>query len=271
MLEPTGMPLRLGQPLEHPLDGGHELDRPLELRDMRCIGHRLDHGVGPQGTEGLERRDRNHPVALSPDQAKRHLETTKERPQVRAQDRGQRCTDALGPARGLEHGTGIARRQPRGLGNRSPQEGAPNRGAARRPSPHDPSHRHNPIADRPNRRSAESGERPRPRREPGRRGQHERQAACVVAPGPHETFGLAVLEAAASGARVVACSSTPAATLAGPLVHTFTPKDPSDLARAVERALVSQPDPALGSALAAGLSWQRVFEAELRELKRLCR
>lgn len=98
-----------------------------------------------------------------------------------------------------------------------------------------------------------------------------RQAACVVAPGPHETFGLAVLEAAASGARVVACSSTPAATLAGSLVHRFTPKDPSDLARAVERALVSQPDPALGLALAAGLSWQRVFEAELGELKRLCR
>ena len=98
-----------------------------------------------------------------------------------------------------------------------------------------------------------------------------RQAACVVAPGPHETFGLAVLEAAASGAHVVACSSTPAATLAAPLVHTFTPKDPSDLARAVEHALATPPDPAAAFALAAGLSWERVFEAELRELKRLCR
>ncbi|HEX4670711.1 MAG TPA: glycosyltransferase, partial [Solirubrobacteraceae bacterium] len=48
-----------------------------------------------------------------------------------------------------------------------------------------------------------------------------RKAACVVAPGPHETFGLAVLEAAASGARVVTCSSTPAAHVAVPLVDTF--------------------------------------------------
>ncbi|HTX09943.1 MAG TPA: glycosyltransferase [Solirubrobacteraceae bacterium] len=98
-----------------------------------------------------------------------------------------------------------------------------------------------------------------------------RQAACVVAPGPHETFGLAVLEAAASGARVVACSSTPAATLAGPLVHTFTSKDPGDLARAVDQALAAPPDLAAASALAAGLRWERVFEAELRELERLCR
>jgi alpha-1,6-mannosyltransferase len=98
-----------------------------------------------------------------------------------------------------------------------------------------------------------------------------REAACVVAPGPHETFGLAVLEAAASGARVVACSSTPAAALAAPLVHTFTPKDPVDLARAVDLALATRPDPAKASELAASLSWERVFEAELRELERLCR
>ena len=98
-----------------------------------------------------------------------------------------------------------------------------------------------------------------------------REAACVVAPGPHETFGLAVLEAAASGARVVACSSTPAAALAAPLVHTFTPKDPLDLARAVELALAIPPDPAAASALAADLRWERVFEAELRELELLCR
>ena len=50
-----------------------------------------------------------------------------------------------------------------------------------------------------------------------------REAACVVAPGPHETFGLAVLEAAASGARVVACASTPAAAVAGSLVRTYRP------------------------------------------------
>ena len=70
---------------------------------------------------------------------------------------------------------------------------------------------------------------------------------------------------------MVACSSTPAAALAAPLVHTFTPKDPLDLARAVDLALATPPDPAAASALAADLRWERVFEAELRELKLLCR
>ncbi len=98
-----------------------------------------------------------------------------------------------------------------------------------------------------------------------------REAACVVAPGPHETFGLAVLEAAASGARVVACSSTPAAALAAPLVGTFTPKDPVDLARAVERALATPVDPVAAGALGTSMSWERVFEAELVDLQRLCR
>lgn len=98
-----------------------------------------------------------------------------------------------------------------------------------------------------------------------------REAACVVAPGPHETFGLAVLEAAASGARVVACSSTPAATVAGPLVRTFRPKDPNDLAQAIEHALATPRDPAAASALGASMGWERVFEAELQDLTRLCR
>jgi alpha-1,6-mannosyltransferase len=97
-----------------------------------------------------------------------------------------------------------------------------------------------------------------------------REAACVIAPGPHETFGLAVLEAAASGARVVACSSTPAASLAGPLVRTFTAKDPIDLARAVDATLASHPDPAAAAALADSMSWKRVFEAEFLEYRRLC-
>jgi alpha-1,6-mannosyltransferase len=98
-----------------------------------------------------------------------------------------------------------------------------------------------------------------------------REAACVVAPGPHETFGLAVLEAASSGAPVVACSSTPAAALAAPLVTTFVPKDPADLARAVNSALRSPGDPGAAAALGASMSWHRVFEAELLDYRRLCR
>ncbi len=97
-----------------------------------------------------------------------------------------------------------------------------------------------------------------------------REAACVVAPGPHETFGLAVLEAAASGARVVACDCTPAATVAGPLVHTFTPKDPYDLARALDRALVTSVDPAAAAELGESMRWERVFDAELQSYRRLC-
>jgi len=97
-----------------------------------------------------------------------------------------------------------------------------------------------------------------------------REAACVVAPGPHETFGLAVLEAAASGARVAACSSTPATAVAGPLVRTFRPKDCADLTRAVEEALALPRDPAAALALGESMGWERVFEAELRDLQRLC-
>jgi alpha-1,6-mannosyltransferase len=98
-----------------------------------------------------------------------------------------------------------------------------------------------------------------------------REAACVVATGPHETFGLAVLEAAASGARVVACSSTPAAILAGPLVTTFAAKDPRDLIRAVDSALARPVDGAAAKSLASAMTWERVFEAELRDLEPLCR
>lgn len=98
-----------------------------------------------------------------------------------------------------------------------------------------------------------------------------RSAACVVAPGPHETFGLAVLEAAASGARVVACSCTPAARVAGSIVHTFRAKDPRDLVRAVERALRAPVDAVAAATLAHSMSWEQVFRSELRELARLCR
>ncbi len=96
-----------------------------------------------------------------------------------------------------------------------------------------------------------------------------REAACVIDPGPYETFGLAVLEAATSGAAVVACSSTPSAHVAAPLVETFTAKDPVDLARAIERALARPGDAPASLTLAEQLTWPRVFEAELADLRRL--
>ena len=50
-------------------------------------------------------------------------------------------------------------------------------------------------------------------------------ARCVVMPGEHETFGLVGLEAAASGARVVCCTTAPSGRALGDLADTFAPGD----------------------------------------------
>jgi alpha-1,6-mannosyltransferase len=93
-----------------------------------------------------------------------------------------------------------------------------------------------------------------------------RRAACVVDPGPHETFGLVVFEAAASGAKVVACDSTPSTAVADGLIETFTAADVGGLARAIDRALVRPDEPDTAAALAERSCWKRVFEAELAAL-----
>jgi alpha-1,6-mannosyltransferase len=98
-----------------------------------------------------------------------------------------------------------------------------------------------------------------------------REASCVVQPGPHETFGLVTLEAAASGTRVVCCNTTPAATVVGPLAETFVPEDATDLLRAIDRARSYAPDLAAAARLADSLTWEAVFEAELADLSRLVR
>jgi hypothetical protein len=54
-------------------------------------------------------------------------------------------------------------------------------------------------------------------------------------------------------------------------ITASTSKDPVDLARAIERALATPLDPAAAAALGTSMSWERVFEAELVDLKRLCR
>ena len=94
-------------------------------------------------------------------------------------------------------------------------------------------------------------------------------ASCVVMPGEHETFGLVALEAAASGARVVACATAPAARELGHLVHLFEPGDGDGLLCAIEEARATPLDPLAATELGRRLTWERAFEAELAELRRL--
>jgi alpha-1,6-mannosyltransferase len=96
------------------------------------------------------------------------------------------------------------------------------------------------------------------------------EASCVAMPGAHETFGLVALEAAASGANVVACEAAPSAALVGDLAETFAPGDASGLLDAIERARRRDPDLRAAAELASAHSWERAFEDELRDLGRLC-
>ncbi|HUE27317.1 MAG TPA: glycosyltransferase [Solirubrobacteraceae bacterium] len=94
-------------------------------------------------------------------------------------------------------------------------------------------------------------------------------ARCVVLPGPHETFGLVALEAAACGVPVVTSRSTPSASLIAGFVETFRAGDATDLLRAIERARSREPDPGAARALVARHGWDAAIEAELADLKRL--
>jgi alpha-1,6-mannosyltransferase len=96
------------------------------------------------------------------------------------------------------------------------------------------------------------------------------EAGCVVVPGSHETFGLVTLEAAASGATVVASDAVPSARLATGLVHTFPADDAATLAATIGRVSGSPSDLAAARALGRRSSWERAIGRELRDLKALC-
>lgn len=97
-----------------------------------------------------------------------------------------------------------------------------------------------------------------------------RESSCVVQPGPHETFGLVALEAAASGAQVVTCAGTPAGRRAGPLLaESFTPEEPEGLAAAIARARAKPGDVTASRELAESLTWESVFAAEINDLRAL--
>jgi alpha-1,6-mannosyltransferase len=95
------------------------------------------------------------------------------------------------------------------------------------------------------------------------------RARCVVLPGPHETFGLVALEAAACGTPVVTASSTPSAALVGKLAETFRAGDAIDLMRAIKRARRHADDPIAAAAIAERHGWDAALSAELADLERL--
>jgi alpha-1,6-mannosyltransferase len=105
--------------------------------------------------------------------------------------------------------------------------------------------------------------------EPARLARLYAEASCVVMAGEHETFGLVALEAAASGAAVVACETAPSAGLLGGRADLFAPGDTGGLVQAIRRARRRVPDPAAAERLAERFSWRRAFEAELADLERL--
>lgn len=94
-------------------------------------------------------------------------------------------------------------------------------------------------------------------------------AGCVVMPGAFETFGLVGLEAAASGARVVASATAPAVRTVGALAHTFAPGDCAGMLRAIEAALAAPQDLSVAAELAGRSTWQAAIGAELGDLRRL--
>jgi alpha-1,6-mannosyltransferase len=98
------------------------------------------------------------------------------------------------------------------------------------------------------------------------------RARCVVLPGPHETFGLAALEAAACGTPVVTATTTPSASLLpDTFKETFTAGDARDLADAIARVRSHDhaPDLAEAAVLAHRHSWNEALTAELADLQRL--
>ena len=96
-------------------------------------------------------------------------------------------------------------------------------------------------------------------------------ASCVVMPGPHETFGLVALEAAASGARVVAASAAPSAEAIGELCTTFAAGAPRSLLSAIEAARAAPRDDDEAARVAAEFRWDTLFDRELGSLEALVR
>jgi alpha-1,6-mannosyltransferase len=91
-------------------------------------------------------------------------------------------------------------------------------------------------------------------------------ASCVVMPGPNETFGLVGLEAAACGARVVACDAAPSLRAIGDGAHAFPAGDARALGRAIAAARRSPVDRGAAGRLAREHAWPVLLDRELQDL-----
>jgi glycosyltransferase involved in cell wall biosynthesis len=94
-------------------------------------------------------------------------------------------------------------------------------------------------------------------------------AACVVSPGPPCRGRLVTLEAAATGAPIVAPEGALITQLAPELTHAFPAGDLIGLGNAIRDALTAPANPELGARLASTHSWERAFARELQVLTAL--
>jgi glycosyltransferase involved in cell wall biosynthesis len=91
-----------------------------------------------------------------------------------------------------------------------------------------------------------------------------RGADVLVHPGLHEGFGLVLVEAMARGTPVAAARAGALPETAGDAAELFDPRDPSDLAAAVRRALERGDElAAAGRTRAAEFSWERTARETL--------
>ena len=67
----------------------------------------------------------------------------------------------------------------------------------------------------------------------------------------------------------MACAAAPSAGLLGDLAHRFAPGDTDGLAAAIAAARAARADPAAAAALCWRLRWDRLFAAELDDLREL--
>ncbi len=88
-------------------------------------------------------------------------------------------------------------------------------------------------------------------------------ADLCLAPGPYETFGLAAIEAMASGLPVVGASAGGIGELLreAPGAKTFEADDPADLVRAVSRLTFHDSRLAVRNWVVTRYSWDRTFDA----------